>query len=81
VSHATNQIRIVAGGEKGRRKEERMVRLLWISAAVVWAICTACVTPLLAAVAVPEIDPTAASAAVALLVCAVLILIESRAKG
>jgi hypothetical protein len=29
---------------------------------------------------VPEIDPTAASAAVGLLVCAVLILVERRTK-
>ena len=57
-----------------------MVRLLWISAAVVSAVCAACVTPLWAAVAAPEIDPTTASAALALLVCAVLLLIERRRK-
>ena len=57
-----------------------MVRLLWISALVVWGICAARVTPLWAAMSVPEIDPTAASAAVGLLVCAVLILVERRTK-
>jgi hypothetical protein len=70
----------IAAGNQGRRKEERVVRLLWISAAVIWAVCAACVSPLWASMAVPEIDPTAASAAVALLVCAVLILIEKRVK-
>jgi p-aminobenzoyl-glutamate transporter AbgT len=58
-----------------------MVKLLWISAATVWGIFAALVTPLWAfAAAAPEIDPTAASGAVSLLVCAVLILVERRTK-
>jgi hypothetical protein len=57
-----------------------MVRLLWISAVAVWGVCAARVTPLWAVVNAPEIDPTAASAAVGLLVCAVLIFVERRTK-
>lgn len=57
-----------------------MVRLLCISAVAIWGVCAARVTPLWAAMGVPEIDPSAASAAVGLLVCAVLILVERRSK-
>ena len=57
-----------------------MVRLLWIGAVAVWGVCTAFAGPLWAVTDVPEIDPTAASAEVGLLMCAVLILVERRTK-
>ncbi len=57
-----------------------MVRLLCIGAVTIWGVCAACIAPLWAAASVPEIDPTAASSAVGLLVCAVLVLVERRTK-